>query len=74
MLTYASLKNDKMVEENKKQLLKIYFPEAKDPTETLLEEAKAKLAKDKNPVMRLGIESNKSISPETVNALLNRNK
>lgn len=63
-----------MVEENKKQLLKIYFPEAKDPTETLLEEAKAKLAKDKNPVMRLGIESNKSISPETVNALLNRNK
>ena len=71
---HLTTKSEKGIEENRKHLFKLYFPDVKDSSETLMEEG-IKLFKDPNTTMRMGAtDKKKKINPLVANSLLNKKR
>lgn len=67
----VATKNDKALDEARKSLFKLYYPDIKDSSETLAEELKRRVIEDPNKIMKMGLKGEK-LDPSTVNALLNK--
>lgn len=69
---HLNKKNDKALDETKKALFKLYYPDIKDASESLAEELQRRVVEDPNKVMKIGADTSKKIDPLTANHLLNK--
>lgn len=69
---YLATKNDKSLEEIRTSIFKLYYPEIKNESETLMNEMEKRLLNDDNPVMRIKTDVTEKINPSLVNTYLNK--
>lgn len=68
------LKNDntKALNETRKALFSLYYPDSKDASETLMEEMQRRIVDDPKKTIKMGIKSDKKLDPVLANRLLNK--
>ncbi len=69
---HTTQKNDKGLDETRKALFKLYYPDMKDDSESLMEEMQKRIINDPNKTMRIGAKTDKKLDPAAANRLLNK--
>lgn len=69
---HTAQKNDKGLDETRKALFKLYYPDMKDNSETLMEEMQKRIVNDPNKTMRIGANTDQKLDPVAANRLLNK--